>query len=58
MTSMHAQAGSIYAEKGSKENVVREAGAGELLELTEGPVEVDGAMWLKGQMKKDLARHV
>jgi len=47
------KAGSIYAEKGSKESVVREAGAGELLELQEGPVEVDGAMWLKGQMKKD-----
>jgi len=49
------KAGSLYAQKGSKEAVVREATIGEFLELTEGPVEVDGLMWLKGQMKKDGA---
>jgi len=47
------KAGSLYAEKGSKEGVVREATVGEMLELQEGPVEIDGQMWLKGQMKKD-----
>jgi len=49
------KAGSLYAAKGSTEGVVREATVGEVLELQEGPVEVDGLMWLKGQMKKDGA---
>jgi len=47
--------GSLYAEKGNQEGIVREATVGEILELQEGPVEVDGLMWLKGQMKKDGA---
>merc|ERR1719247_566072 len=49
------KASPLYAEKNSKETVVREAAPGEFLELAEGPVECDGAMWLKGQMKKDGA---
>lgn len=50
-----AKAGTLYSSKGVKDSVVREVAAGEALELQEGPVEVDGRMWLRGSMKKDGA---
>jgi len=49
------KASSLYAVKGSKDAVVREVTVGESLELQEGPVDIDGKMWLRGQMKKDGA---
>jgi len=49
------KAGVLYANKGSKETIVRDVTVAEALELQEGPVEVDGQMWLKGRMKKDSA---
>jgi len=47
--------GSLYGGKGLKEVVVREAEKGEKTELLDGPVEVDGEMWMKCSMKKDGA---
>lgn len=47
------KAAKLYATKDSKESVVREVVAGETIDLVEGPVEVDGKMWMKGHMKKD-----
>lgn len=46
---------SLYAAKGSKETTIREVNVGEVLELQDGPVEVEGKMWLKGRLKKDNA---
>jgi hypothetical protein len=50
-----AKASKLYSAKGSKDTVVREIAAGETLDLQEGPVEVEGAMWLRCSMKKDGA---
>lgn len=49
------KAASLYASKGVKESVVREVGVSEVIELHEGPVEIDGKMWMSGRMKKDGA---
>jgi len=46
---------SLYSAKGMKEAVVREVAQAEVLYMLEGPLEVDGAMWVKGRMKKDGA---
>jgi len=46
---------SLYTTKGMKEAVVREVAQAEVMNMLEGPVEVDGAMWVKGRMKKDGA---
>jgi len=43
----------LYAAKGSKESVVREAAAGEILDMMQSPAEVEGVMWMKVQSKKD-----
>jgi hypothetical protein len=43
----------LYISKGMKEAVVRDVGQGETMIVLEGPLEVDGAMWFKGRMKKD-----
>lgn len=43
----------LYTAKGLKESVVREAAVGEMIEVLETPVEADGAMWMKVQLKKD-----
>jgi chromosome segregation ATPase len=46
---------SLCTTKGLIESVVREIANGEILQHTEGPVEVDGSMWVRGKMKKDGA---
>jgi len=43
----------LYTSNGSKESSVREVISGEVLELLEGPIDIDGHMWLKAQAKKD-----
>lgn len=45
------KAAPLYTAKGLTESVVREVAAGEALELLEGPMEIEGVMWLKGRMK-------
>jgi hypothetical protein len=49
------KATSLYVAKGMKESVVREVVQAEIMQIVEGPVEVDGVMWVKGKMKKDGA---
>lgn len=46
---------SLYTAKGMKESIVREVTQGEGLELQEGPVEVEGEMWVCGKLLKDGA---
>lgn len=48
------KAAKLFIEKGFSD-VVREVISGEIVELHEGPIEVDGKMWMRGQMKKDAA---
>jgi hypothetical protein len=50
-----SKASKLYASKGSKESVVREVKDGEVLELVEVPVEVEGKMWMKGRLKREGA---
>jgi hypothetical protein len=50
-----AKATSLYTTKGMMEAVVRDVGQAEIMSILDGPVEVDGAMWVKGRMKKDGA---
>jgi len=49
------KAAKLYAKNDSKEDVVRDINAGEALVFQEGPVEIDGHMWIKGSMRKDGA---
>lgn len=45
----------LYSAKGMKETVVREISQGENLELQEGPLDVDGDMWMRARVTKDGA---
>lgn len=48
------KAAPLYTTREGRD-VLREMIVGEALDLVEGPVEVDGSMWLKGRVRKDGA---
>jgi hypothetical protein len=54
-TCKSLKATSLYTAKGMKESVVREVMQAEILQILEGPLEVEGVMWVKGKLKKDGA---
>lgn len=49
----YIKAAPLYTAKGMKESVVREVALGEILDVIEGPVQIEEVMWVKVQLKKD-----